>query len=184
MIWRIYNHHQRVPRKKKKEKKKEHALTLYYFVNKQWSFHRTGRGIAWEKDPKKKNTKILYLDYDSFTGSKNRYLNWSSPGNCNAIWLWVEDEVPTFALPTHGLVVWIVSASCICNIWETGKVSLPVLCLRICRDLDSLTVPACAATSLAPRRPWSYLSSQRCLLFSYCLNKQAKFIMKIQNFSF
>lgn len=40
-------------------------------------------------------------------------------------------------------------------------------------------MPTWATPSLAPRRPWSYLCSQSCLIFSYCLIKQPKF--NIQN---
>ena len=36
--------------------------------------------------------------------------------HCNAIWLWVEDEVPAFAFPTHWLVVGVAISSCIGNI--------------------------------------------------------------------
>lgn len=61
---------------------------------------------------------------------------------------------------------------------------MPILLLRICRDLNSLTVPTWAAPSLAPWRPRSYLSSQSCLIVSYCLIHEAKFNMQIQKFSF
>lgn len=122
------------------------------------------------KDPK--DTQKYYCVSFIYIQNSNS-VDSSSPKTPKFNWLWVEDDFPTLAFPTHGLVVGVVIASCICNTWGCGKVSVPILYLGIRRDLNCLTVPTCAAPSLTPRRPWSYLSTQNCLIFSYRLVKEA-----------
>jgi hypothetical protein len=70
----------------------------------------------------------------------------------------IENEVPTLALPAHGLVVGDAIPSGVRNCRREMASPLDFH-LRRNGDLNCLAVPAWAAPSLAPWWPWSYLGS-------------------------
>ena len=84
----------------------------------------------------------------------------------------VKDDIPTFAFPTHGLVVGIVIYSTIISNWQNRRrVRLAVLRLRICGYLNGFTTCTWTAPSLTSWGPRSYLSSHHRLILTYCLHK-------------
>ena len=66
----------------------------------------------------------------------------------------VEDEVPTLAFPTHGLVVGVVITSGVGNITKhCCRVCVGILDLGVSRHLDGLTVSTRVTPSLTFGRP-------------------------------
>lgn len=87
----------------------------------------------------------------------------------------VEDEVPTLAFPTHGLIVGVVVTSGVGNgTKDCWRVDVGSLHLGVCRHLDGFTVAAWVAPSLAFRWPWTDLSSHNRLVFTFRLSKLTK----------
>lgn len=92
----------------------------------------------------------------------------------------VEDKIPTFAFPAHGLVVWVVAVPRIGNavgrfVVVVDSVVLISICdLGICRNLDGFTVSARTTSFFTPRWPWPNLWSQHCSLFTLYLRTTQK----------
>lgn len=87
----------------------------------------------------------------------------------------VKNNVPTFALPTQRLVVRTIFSPGISNFWHPWRIDFPILCLRICRHLNSFTVSTGPAPCFTPWWPWPYLCPHHSLIIIYSLQNHHKY---------